>query len=81
MPKFTQVIDALQWTGKNTEEVLRFISRAGGRAWVNGPNILMGTYDGDRTISADHWIVKDGIGKFTVWTDDYFKKVFKDVTA
>lgn len=77
------IVEAIQWTGKNTSAVRRFcpgmIKVYDGRkiAYLLLP--ALGCGHGRQVINKNNWIVKDAKGKFYPCKPDIFKQTYEKV--
>ena len=85
MPLFRKkpvVIEAVQFTGSNCIEILRFI----GGPWTN-PDLhdtdqpVIHTLEGQMTASAGDWIIKGVNGEFYPCKPDIFEKSYEPAEA
>ena len=61
MAKFRKkpvVIEAIQWTGNNLEEVRKFGDDAIGIWWFNHGTLQIKTLEGNMTASPNDWIIR-----------------------
>jgi hypothetical protein len=71
------VVDALQWNGDNTEEVLRFCDSFG--TYETNPAILsIKTLEGVMTASRGDYIIKGVNGEFYPCKPDIFNKTYEE---
>lgn len=90
MPKFRKkpvVIEAVQWTGKNLEEIRDFCSTIVHNVTyqmdeTNRANDLIGipTMEGLMTASLNDWIIKGIQGEFYPCKPDIFEKTYEKVS-
>jgi hypothetical protein len=79
MPKFIKkpiVIEAIEWTGDNSEEIQSFIGNSG---YVKGDYIDIGTLEGIMVASKGDMIIKGINGEFYPCKPDIFKKTYYTV--
>jgi len=71
------VIEAVQWTGDNTEEIKLFIND--GRPWIiKNPDILtIHTLEGNHRANKGDWIIKGVKGEFYPCKPDIFEQTYK----
>ena len=68
------VIDAIQWTGDNIEEIGEFLA---GVHWATaGRNPVILTREGDMTVSPNDWIIKGVAGEFYPCKPDIFTATY-----
>jgi len=73
------VIEAIQWTGANVDEVLGFIL-AKGMARRSGQNsLIIETLEGSMLASRGDWIIKGVNGEFYPCKPDIFDKTYDSV--
>ena len=74
------IIEAIQWTGKNTSAVRRFCPVAvkifDGRKIAY---LLIPTLEGDHQASKKDWIIKGVAGEFYPCKPDIFKQTYEKV--
>ena len=61
MPKYRKkpvVIEAIQWTGKNTEEIAEFINGRTLLRSIGSATLMLGTLEGDHAASIGDYIIK-----------------------
>lgn len=69
------VIDAIQWTGDNIEEIGEFLT---GVHWATaGRNPVIPTREGDMTASPNDWIIKGVAGEFYPCKPDIFAATYE----
>lgn len=69
------VIDAIQWTGGNIEEIGEFLA---GVHWATaGRNVVIPTREGDMAASPDDWIIKGVAGEFYPCKPDIFAATYE----
>lgn len=79
MAKFIKkpvVIEAVQWTGKNVDEISAFASE---KASVQGNTILIYTLEGTMKADVGDWIIKGVNGEFYPCKPDIFEKTYEPV--
>lgn len=68
------VIEAVQWTGDNIEEIGEFLA---GVHWATaGRNPVIPTREGDMTVSPNDWIIKGVAGEFYPCKPDIFAATY-----
>lgn len=85
------VIDAVQWTGSNIGDMLKFVDFSllpDDGQYVGGPGIgyvpalgelTIPTLEGDHTASAGDWIIKGVAGEFYPCKPDIFDQTYEPV--
>ena len=87
MSKFRKkpvVIEAVQWTGGNTQEVLDFCSSAVVQYQPFGGELSalkIPTLEGDHTASAGDWIIRGIKGEFYPCKPDIFAATYESASA
>jgi hypothetical protein len=71
------VIEAMQWTGDNPKDCMRFVES--GVADVNGDEILIKTLEGAMSASKNDWIIKGIKGEFYPCKPDIFEATYEKV--
>lgn len=73
------VIDAIQWTGDNIEEIGEFLA---GVHWATaGRNAVIPTREGDMAASPNDWIIKGVAGEFYPCKPDIFAATYEPEDA
>ena len=83
MPKFQKkavIIEAMQFTGDNTEEILSFIGNAR-LARKEDDTIIIKTLEGDHKASVNDWIIKGIKGEFYPCKPDIFAATYEKVDS
>ena len=81
------VIEAIQWTGVNTDEILSFVDCAASirrkayRRIDNNHEIVIETLEGDMTASKDDWIIRGIKGEVYPCKPDIFASTYEPVDA
>jgi hypothetical protein len=70
------VIDAMQFNGKNFDEIEAFV---GGDASVKGSEVIIATLEGAMHASLGDWIIKGVKGEFYPCKPDIFEKTYEAV--
>lgn len=70
------VVEALQWTGTNYEEMSAFCTDIKSR---HGSSIIIDTLEGDMTAYVDAYIIKGLAGEFYPVREDIFKESYGSV--
>jgi hypothetical protein len=76
------VIEALQWTGENADEVQDFLRNGHTHAadgWVKGMYVEIGTLEGLMVASIGDWIIKGVAGEFYPCKPDIFAVTYEAV--
>jgi hypothetical protein len=71
--KKTVVIEALQWNGKNTDDVLKF---AEGKAEIIGEGMFISTLEGAMRVSKHDYVIKGVKGEFYPCKPDIFQMTY-----
>jgi len=88
MTKFRKkpvVIEAIQWTGVNTDEVLSFVEcsasirRKAYKRIDNNHEIVIETLEGDMTASKGDWIIRGVKGEVYPCKPDIFEATYESV--
>lgn len=82
MPKFRKkpvVIEAIQFTGHNDDEILAFARSAAHDPEVNRPTIAITTLEGTMTAEVGDWIIKGVQGEFYPCKPDIFEATYESV--
>lgn len=80
MKKFRKkpaVIEAVQYTGNNADEVLKFIGDAR-EAHAVDDGIVIKTLEGDHKASPNDWIIKGTAGEFYPCKSDIFAEIYEE---
>ena len=67
------VIEAIQWTGGNANEVTAFLGSA---AWWDAIGPVITTLEGELHTSVGDWIIKGVAGEFYPCKPDIFEKTY-----
>jgi len=76
------VIEAIQWTGENSEEVQRFLHNGhefAADGWVKGRYVEIETLEGLMVASVGDWIIKGVVGEFYPCKPDIFEATYERV--
>lgn len=80
MPKYRSkpvIKEAIQWTGKNTEEVMNFTSN---KAMINQESVLtISTLEGVMSAVEGDYIIKGLMGEFYPCKPDVFEKSYEEI--
>ena len=82
MPKFRKkpvVIEAVQWTGNNREEMEKFIPNTILAKKNAEEELAIGTLEGVMTASKNDWIIKGIHGEYYPCKPDIFEKTYEPV--
>ena len=82
MPKFRKkpvVIEAVQWTGNNREEMEKFIPNTILAKKNAEEELAIGTLEGVMTASKNDWIIKGVHGEYYPCKPDIFEKTYEPV--
>ena len=70
------VIQAIQWTGDNFDEIIQFCSRAVSRKDMS---LIIHTLEGDMEASKGDWIIRGVKGEFYPCKQDIFEQTYEPV--
>ena len=74
------IVEAIQWTGKNEHEVMKFV---GSHCCLvnksNGKALIINTLEGDHYASVNDWIVKGIKGEFYSVKPDIMEQTYTRV--
>lgn len=70
------VIEAVQWTGENVEEIEAFI---GGGFSMTSSGLFIVTLEGEMFASLDDWIIRGVKGEFYPCKPDIFEATYEPV--
>lgn len=74
------IVEAIQWTGKNEHEVMKFV---GSHCCLvnksNGKALIINTLEGDHHASVNDWIVKGVKGEFYPVKPDIMEQTYNRV--
>ena len=74
------IVEAIQWTGKNEHEVMKFV---GSHCCLvdksNGKALIINTLEGDHYASVNDWIVKGVKGEFYPVKPDIMEQTYTRV--
>lgn len=74
------VVDAIQWTGDNAEEVQAFLfnrHQYAANGWVKGHYVDIGTLEGLMTASIGDWIIRGIKGEHYPCKPDIFEATYE----
>jgi hypothetical protein len=71
------VIEAVQWTGKNNNEIADFYPDVCGA--LGTPDLFVSTLEGDMRVSVGDWIIKGIKGEFYPCKPDIFAATYEAV--
>lgn len=72
------IVEAIQWTGDNTSEVMEFCNKAS--RLMDGKKLyalIIKTLEGDMKCERDDWIIKGINGEFYSCKPDVFEKTYE----
>lgn len=72
------VIEAVQWTGENFDEVYEFTNKT--CLWVGG-ELIIETLEGDHLARVGDYIIKGVKGEFYPCKPDIFEQTYEPVTG
>mgnify|MGYP004655390481 FL=1 len=74
------IVEAVQWTGKNEHEIMKFV---GSHCCLvnksNGKALIINTLEGDHYASVNDWIVKGVKGEFYPVKPDIMEQTYNRV--
>lgn len=73
------VIETVQWTGKNTTEVLDFCKDCYSYQKDTKPQLRINTLEGTMKASTGDYIIKGIIGEFYACRPDVFEQTYEEV--
>lgn len=73
-------IEALEWTGENTTEILAFCSDCYSYVRDDKPVLAINTLEGNMTASLGDYVIKGLIGEFYACKPEVFVKTYEEVT-
>ena len=74
------VVDAVEWTPTNLDEIKAFCPKVNYAEWPPGePYLLVPTKLGNLQIRFGWWIVKNVCGEFEGWSPEFFAKRYVPV--
>lgn len=82
MPQFRKkpvVIEAIQWTGRNTEEVINFCEKVIAQDRSIHGSLIIETLEGNMIANSNDWIIKGVNGEFYPCKPDIFEKTYEPV--
>ena len=71
------IVEAVQWTGDNTDEIVPFI----GIAVVEGKDLIINTLEGEMHAHPGWWIIKGVKGEFYPCDPIIFEMSYEKVTV
>jgi hypothetical protein len=76
------VIQAVQWTGENRDEIFKFCSECHFNVDFHTvkANLIIRTLEGDMQASVNDYVIKGVNGEFYACKPDVFKKTYEFVT-
>jgi len=83
MPKYVKKpveVEALEWTGENTTEILSFCSDCYSYMRDDKSVLAINTLEGNMTASLGDYIIKGLIGEFYACKPEVFVKTYDQVT-
>lgn len=69
------VIDAVQWTGENRDEIFQFVGRDA--VWGDATGMVIKTLEGQHIASEGDWIIKGVHGEYYPCKPDIFDKTYE----
>jgi hypothetical protein len=82
MPRFRKKpveIEAIQFTGRNDEEVLAFVGENAFDPNSDRPTIVIRTLEGDMTAEVGDWVIRGVQGEFYPCKPDIFAATYEEV--
>ena len=73
------VIDAVQWTGKNYDEVSTFAYDSERTVFIGENNLIITTLEGDMIANVGDWIIKGVKGELYPCKPDIFEETYEQV--
>lgn len=73
------VIEAVQWTGKNVDEIKKFMAGSEREPWMRGRVVIIDTLEGPHVASPGDYIIKGVHGEFYPCKPDIFAKTYEEV--
>ena len=70
------IVDAVQWTGNNMEEIKSFLDENGGVYTINNNSFIINTLEGNMLASLGDYIIKGIHGEFYPCKPDIFKETY-----
>ena len=71
------VIDAIQWTGKNYDEVSTFAYDSERTVFISENNLIITTLEGDMIANVGDWIIKGVKGELYPCKPDIFEETYE----
>ena len=73
------IVDAVQWTGNNIEEIKSFLDENGGEYTITDNGFVINTLEGNMLASLGDYIIKGIHGEFYPCKPDIFKETYEEV--
>ena len=73
------IIDAVQWTGKNYDEVSTFAYDSERAVFIGENNLIITTLEGDMIANVGDWIIKGVKGELYPCKPDIFEETYEQV--
>ena len=73
------IIEAIQWTGNNTDECMTFCPPIMGETYKADGNLKIPTLEGKMICSTNDWIIKGVKGEFYPCKPDIFHQTYEPV--
>lgn len=83
MPEYRKkpiIIDAIQWTGDNDDELAEFMGSKVDYLFTSGKKLLVPTLEGDLTATVGDFIIKGVAGEFCPCKPEIFKEIYEAVS-
>lgn len=73
------VIEAVQWTGKNLDEINTFLDDGLGEELRENKPFTIETLEGDHTCKVGDWVIRGIMGEFYPCKPDIFEQTYEPV--
>ena len=73
------IVDAVQWTGNNIEEIRSFLDENGGAYTITDNSFVINTLEGDMLASLGDYIIKGVHGELYPCKPDIFKETYEKI--
>lgn len=81
MAKYRQkpvIVEAIQWTGDNKEEIEKFSNRPT-HTFNGGTTLVIRTKDGAKSIIIGDYVLKDKEGKISICIESFFNNLYEKI--
>ena len=75
------IVDAVQWTGDNVEEIKTFLDENGGAYTITDNGFVINTLEGNMLASLGDYIIKGVHGELYPCKPDIFKETYDQVNV